>query len=60
MGNGEWGIGNRGLGIVGNCVKSGYTVITKPEKLSRCGWDCFATLHPARNQTRDLSKFNHA
>ena len=54
MGNGELGIGNRGLGIVGNCVKSGYTVIAKPEKLSRCGWDCFATLHPTRIMKREI------
>ena len=54
MGNWELGIGNRGLGIVGNCVKSGYTVIAKPEKLSRYGWDCFATLHPTRIMKREI------
>ena len=35
MGNGEWGIGNWEIGNwelgIGNCVKSGYTIIAKPK-----------------------------
>ena len=58
MGNWEWGIGNWEIGNwelgIGNCVKSGYTVIAKRENyLAAVG---IALLHCIllANETRDI------